>query len=163
MYVACHVLYSLYRPITLVVAKCWDPNPRGYFTVPHQEPVRPIDPSAWVAHTTAMQHNSYPYNGGGGQQDDSCTMSVTSSSLTSSVPPSEREYWFYISTSVSTCHMKVTKLTQHIFHVTGFEACSLTKQTELATVVKAMTQGDSGLQICDRMWLKITIPNSFIG
>lgn len=55
------------------------------------------------------------------------------------------------------------EVTQHVCRVTGFEACSLTKQTELATVVKAMTQGDSGLQICDRMWLKITIPNSFIG
>lgn len=33
----------------------------------------------------------------------------------------------------------------------------------MAAVVKAMTQVDSGLQICDRIWLKITIPNSFIG
>ena len=36
-----------------MVAKCWDPNPQGYFTVSKQEPVRPIDPSAWVAHTQA--------------------------------------------------------------------------------------------------------------
>ena len=76
-------------PIKLVVAKCWDPSPRGwdnrfngfvfffvsdvhfladsydllpssrdpagYFTVPRQEPVRPIDPSAWVAHTEAVR------------------------------------------------------------------------------------------------------------
>ncbi|CAH8558456.1 unnamed protein product [Dicrocoelium dendriticum] len=42
-------------PITLVVAKCWDPIPRGrYFTIPRQEPVRPIDPRAWVLHTNAM-------------------------------------------------------------------------------------------------------------
>lgn len=38
-------------PIKLVVAKCWDPNPKGYFTIPRTEPVRPIDPGAWVAHT----------------------------------------------------------------------------------------------------------------
>jgi C-terminal processing protease CtpA/Prc len=31
-------------PIKLVVAKCWDPNPKGYFTIPRTEPVRPIDP-----------------------------------------------------------------------------------------------------------------------
>ncbi|EFX65939.1 dishevelled-like protein [Daphnia pulex] len=36
-------------PIKLVVAKCWDPNPKGYFTIPRTEPVRPIDPAAWVA------------------------------------------------------------------------------------------------------------------
>ena len=28
----------------LVVAKCWDPNPKDYFSVPRTEPVRPIDP-----------------------------------------------------------------------------------------------------------------------
>ncbi|KOB69020.1 putative dishevelled [Operophtera brumata] len=32
-------------PIKLVVAKCWDPNPKGYFTIPRTEPVRPIDPA----------------------------------------------------------------------------------------------------------------------
>lgn len=30
-------------------------------------------------------------------------------------------------------------------------------------VVKAMAQPDSGLEIRDRNWLKITIPNAFIG
>ncbi|RZF48528.1 hypothetical protein LSTR_LSTR015039 [Laodelphax striatellus] len=42
-------------PIKLVVAKCWDPNPKGYFTIPRTEPVRPIDPGAWVAHTAAIR------------------------------------------------------------------------------------------------------------
>lgn len=45
------------RPIKLVVAKCWDPNPKGYFTIPRTEPVRPIDPGAWVAHTAAIRGN----------------------------------------------------------------------------------------------------------
>merc|ERR1719460_2231986 len=36
-------------PIKLVVAKCWDPNPKDYFNVPKTEPVQPIDPGAWVA------------------------------------------------------------------------------------------------------------------
>lgn len=39
----------------MVVAKCWDPNPKGYFTIPRTEPVRPIDPGAWVAHTAAIR------------------------------------------------------------------------------------------------------------
>ena len=76
-------------PITLVVAKCWDPNPKGYFTVPRQEPVRPIDPSAWVAHTTALREQ---YMGRGGPSAPSISnMTSTSSSVTSSIPESERE------------------------------------------------------------------------
>ncbi|KAL5015309.1 hypothetical protein ScPMuIL_009579 [Solemya velum] len=118
-------------PITLVVAKCWDPNPKGYFTVPRQEPVRPIDPSAWVAHTTAMRAE---YLNRGGPSPSLSNMTSTSSSLTSSIPESER-----------------------------FDDLNLTVNTDMATVVKAMAQPDSGLEIRDRMWLKITIPNAFIG
>jgi segment polarity protein dishevelled len=51
------LLIFLSRPIKLVVAKCWDPNPKSYFTIPRTEPVRPIDPGAWVAHTAAMRGN----------------------------------------------------------------------------------------------------------
>lgn len=41
-------------PITMLVAKCWDPSPqKGHFTIPRSEPVRPIDPEAWVAHSMA--------------------------------------------------------------------------------------------------------------
>jgi len=49
------ILFLSCRPVTLVVAKCWDPSPKGYLMAPRQEPVRPIDPSAWVAHTEAVQ------------------------------------------------------------------------------------------------------------
>ncbi len=48
----------LYRPIKLVVAKCWDPTPRGYFTLPRHEQARPVDPLSWLAHTQAVQ-NTY--------------------------------------------------------------------------------------------------------
>merc|ERR1719347_1179712 len=47
-------------PIKLVVAKCWDPQPKDYFTVPRTEPVRPIDPGAWVAHTQAVRGVELP-------------------------------------------------------------------------------------------------------
>lgn len=47
--------FPVCSPIKLVVAKCWDPNPKGYFTIPRTEPVRPIDPGAWVAHTEAAR------------------------------------------------------------------------------------------------------------
>jgi hypothetical protein len=44
-----------FRPIKLVVAKCWDPTPRGYFTLPRHEQARPVDPLSWLAHTQAVQ------------------------------------------------------------------------------------------------------------
>lgn len=91
-------------PIKLVVAKCWDPNPKGYFTIPRTEPVRPIDPGAWVAHTQACRGIPGPY-----------------------------------------------------------EEMKLTVNTSMDTIVRTMAAPDSGLEIRDRMWLKITIPNAFIG
>lgn len=36
-------------------------------------------------------------------------------------------------------------------------------KTEMATIVKVMQLPDSGLEIRDRMWLKITISNAVIG
>lgn len=33
----------------------------------------------------------------------------------------------------------------------------------MTAVVKAMANPKSGLEVRDRMWLKITIPNAFIG
>ncbi|XP_065097384.1 segment polarity protein dishevelled homolog DVL-1b [Paramisgurnus dabryanus] len=94
-------------PISLTVAKCWDPSPRSYFTIPRAEPVRPIDPAAWISHTTALT-GSYPQN--------------------------------------------------------EFDDLPLTMgKTDMATIVKVMKLPDSGLEIRDRMWLKITIANAVIG
>lgn len=39
----------------------------------------------------------------------------------------------------------------------------LTINSDMSTVVKTMARVDSGLEVRDRMWLKITIPNAFIG
>uniref|UniRef100_A0A8C9R000 Dishevelled segment polarity protein 1 n=1 Tax=Scleropages formosus TaxID=113540 RepID=A0A8C9R000_SCLFO len=94
-------------PISLTVAKCWDPTPRSYFTIPRAEPVRPIDPAAWISHTTALT-GSYP------------------------------QYEF------EDLPLSVSK-------------------TDMATIVKVMQLPDSGLEIRDRMWLKITIANAVIG
>lgn len=52
------IIDCLSRPIKLVVAKCWDPTPRGYFTLPRHEQARPVDPLSWLAHTQAVQ-NTY--------------------------------------------------------------------------------------------------------
>ncbi|XP_076590736.1 segment polarity protein dishevelled homolog DVL-3 isoform X2 [Chaetodon auriga] len=95
-------------PVTLTVAKCWDPNPRGCFTLPRSEPVRPIDPAAWVSHTAAMTGRLLPHYG---------------------------------------------------MH----EENHLSIHSDMTAVVKAMANSESGLEVRDRMWLKITIPNAFIG
>uniref|UniRef100_A0A8C8SJG2 Dishevelled segment polarity protein 1 n=1 Tax=Pelusios castaneus TaxID=367368 RepID=A0A8C8SJG2_9SAUR len=99
-------IFFIFRPISLTVAKCWDPTPRSYFTIPRAEPVRPIDPAAWISHTTAM---------------------------TGAYPRYE------------------------------LEESPLTVKSDMATLVKVMQLPDSGLEIRDRMWLKITISNAVIG
>ncbi|CAO1419069.1 unnamed protein product [Diamesa serratosioi] len=123
-------------PVKLVVAKCWDPNPKGklngktilnqsirlqlvfvvfflgYFTIPRTEPVRPIDPGAWVAHTQALR---------------SCESLETDSDATT---------------------IKQSRLNINMPY---------------KLIVQAMRKPDSGLEIRDRLWLKITIPNAFIG
>ncbi|XP_072283201.1 segment polarity protein dishevelled homolog DVL-1 isoform X4 [Pyxicephalus adspersus] len=117
-------------PISLTVAKCWDPTPRSYFTIPRAEPVRPIDPAAWITHTSALT-GTYPRYG---MSPSMSIITCTSSSLTSSIPESEK-----------------------------LEDSPLTVKSDMATIVKVMQLPDSGLEIRDRMWLKITISNAVIG
>ncbi|XP_057654316.1 segment polarity protein dishevelled homolog DVL-3 isoform X1 [Diorhabda carinulata] len=119
-------------PIKLVVAKCWDPNPKGYFTIPRTEPVRPIDPGAWVAHTAAVRGDPVA------RPPSSSTLS--SSSIASTIPANERE-----------CLLGPDMEEP------------LSVNSPMSQVVQAMQRADSGLEIRDRMWLKITIPNAFIG
>nr|XP_051696445.1 segment polarity protein dishevelled homolog DVL-1 isoform X2 [Oryctolagus cuniculus] len=93
-------------PISLTVAKCWDPTPRSYFTIPRADPVRPIDPAAWLSHTAA---------------------------LTGALPRYE------------------------------LQEAPLTVKSDMGAIVRVMQLPDSGLEIRDRMWLKITIANAVIG
>merc|ERR1719319_148468 len=48
-------------PNTWPLQALWDPNPKDYFSVPRTEPVRPIDPGAWVAHTAAVRGLEIPH------------------------------------------------------------------------------------------------------
>ncbi|XP_077007722.1 segment polarity protein dishevelled homolog DVL-1 isoform X2 [Tamandua tetradactyla] len=118
-------------PVSLTVAKCWDPTPRSYFTIPRADPVRPIDPAAWLSHTAALA-GALPRYG-----TSPCSSAVTrtsSSSLASSVPGAPQ-----------------------------LEEAPLTVKSDMGAVVRAMQLPDSGLEIRDRMWLKITIANAVIG
>ncbi|KAG5261004.1 hypothetical protein AALO_G00298920 [Alosa alosa] len=112
-------------PIILTVAKCWDPSPQGYFTLPRNEPIRPIDPAAWITHSAALTGVFPPYPG------SSSLSTITSSS---SVTETER-----------------------------FDEFNLSLHSDMASVAKAMASPESGLEVRDRMWLKITIPNAFLG
>ncbi|KAG7484920.1 hypothetical protein MATL_G00054980 [Megalops atlanticus] len=112
-------------PIILTVAKCWDPSPQGYFTLPRNEPIRPIDPALWVSHSVALA-GAYPLYPG-----SSALSTITSNS---SVTETER-----------------------------FDDFNLSLHSDMASVAKAMASPDSGLEVRDRMWLKITIPNAFLG
>ncbi|MBN3310542.1 DVL3 protein, partial [Amia calva] len=112
-------------PISLTVAKCWDPSPRSYFTIPRAEPVRPIDPAAWISHTTALT-GPYPH------YDELCCIADPSLSP------------LLLCSEFDDLPLSVSK-------------------TDMATIVKVMQLPDSGLEIRDRMWLKITIANAVIG
>lgn len=45
----------------------------------------------------------------------------------------------------------------------GYDRLPLSIRTDLAEVVRCMKLPDSGLDVKTRMWLKITIPQAFIG
>ncbi|CAH2272345.1 segment polarity dishevelled homolog DVL-2 [Pelobates cultripes] len=118
-------------PIILTVAKCWDPSPQGYFTLPRNEPIQPIDPAAWVSHSAALSGSFPVYPGSASMSSMTSSTSVTETELSHALPP-----------------------------VSLF---SLSIHTDLASVVKVMASPESGLEVRDRMWLKITIPNAFLG
>merc|ERR1719239_804123 len=132
-------------PIKLVVAKCWDPHPKDYFTVPRTEPVRPIDPGAWVAHTAAVRGLELPqappaipgYLGAGqhGRAPSLTTLTSSSPSLASTVQAAGQ----------------------------GREEAPLTVQSGMKAICGALQRPGSGLEVRDRLWLKITIPQAFIG
>ncbi|XP_015275794.1 PREDICTED: segment polarity protein dishevelled homolog DVL-2 [Gekko japonicus] len=64
-------------PIVLTVAKCWDPSPQGYFTLPRNEPIQPIDPAAWVSHSAALTGAFAAYPGSSSMSTITSGTSVT--------------------------------------------------------------------------------------
>ncbi|KAL5963587.1 Segment polarity protein dishevelled, partial [Taenia solium] len=212
-------------PITLVVAKCWDANPRGgYFTIPRQEPVRPIDPRAWVLHTNAMTAGATGTIGGGGggggpggpthgPNGNAGSGSSTSSgedsvstignrraaaaaagsasqgfSIAAMLAQQQQRFkqqqqpqqqqtllpGFRSPPQATSCMLpgfnnpgaqSVVTLSSSLPETDrfGLPPDPLTVATDVKTVIQAMMHPDSGLDIRDRVWLKITLPNAFIG
>ena len=140
------------------MAKCWDPTPRGYFTLPRHEQARPVDPMSWLAHQQAVQ-NTYQRP----QQkvilhprqsimNSTTNMSSTISTTDETLANNERKV------------ENETKLKQNFFFCQGFGLdLNLTINSDMDTIVRAMAEPNSGLDIRDRIWLKIPIPKSFLG
>lgn len=155
----------VFRPIKLVVAKCWDPTPRGYFTLPRHEQARPVDPLSWLAHTQAVQntyqnpsqqvllhhqHQNYRQS----ILNSTTNMSSTISSTSNTLADNERQFELK--------RKKKRKSNKISFVGFGLDM-NLTINSDMDTIVRAMAEPDSGLDIRDRVWLKIPIPKSFLG
>lgn len=171
-------------PVKLVVAKCWDPNPQGYFTVSKQEPIRPIDPSAWVAHTQAHT-GTHPVGSNGniyGQNmmknqnyrlshsvstfgsNSSLSTSLADSTISTAYGNNMGNGNYYHQNMMGGNGLGCTTTTTNGDSTRfGNEHLNLTIKTDMETLVRAMAAADSGLDVRDRNWLKITIPNAFIG
>lgn len=109
------------------------------------EPVRPIDPAAWISHTTALT-GPYPHYG---KDNQPATQSHTV------------KHWLF--THFNICNFCLWSPTISP-HIPEFDDLPLSaSKTDMATIVKVMQLPDSGLEIRDRMWLKITIANAVIG
>jgi segment polarity protein dishevelled len=120
-------------PLKLVVAKCWDPDPQPFFE-PRTEPVRPIDPSAWVQHTQLARNDLFRPSG---NSPTMSSMTSTSSSFSNSLPEAERGM--------------------------DYTGPKLPESTPAEVIVQKMASADSGLEVRDRLWLKMTISNAFTG
>lgn len=156
-------------PVKLVIAKGWDPNPQDYLPLSRKEPVRPINTSAWVAHTQA--HNNHNHNKGGGHHPGSLPVSKTNPNFAESI------YTFGSNTSCTTSSIDETFSNTFTTNTnqtnTGSSTIAdpstfnsqldLTVDSDMEEIVKAMFSPNSGLDVRDRTWLKLTIPNAVIG
>lgn len=161
-------------PIKLVVAKCWDPNPKGYFTIPRTEPVRPIDPGAWVAHTQAVaSHDSVVCHPDGTMMADHHSQMMHHGG---GMGHSNQQQLQQHQQQQQQSQMGLAMMGHHMGGGGPLHGMMLghgglgggghhhrLDRNNLEEIVKAMTKPDSGLEIRDRMWLKINIPNAFIG
>lgn len=134
-------------PIKLVIAKCCFPQSNAgamnsmsgsstiaggitsadILAIKKDEPVRPIDPRAWVEHTKIAQGFTDP-----------------------EYPPRPD--------SVSTMNSIATTVKE-----VNYNSIQLTTGMDMLFIARAMAATDSGLEVKDRMWLKITIPGAFLG
>nr|AID23649.1 dishevelled-1 [Hofstenia miamia] len=150
-------------PVKLVVAKCWNPNPRSFFTLPKNDPIRPIDPSSWLEASRMANRNNGPTSPQYGSAP-----SETSSQFTS-IPDSERPLIYPPIPGAERGEANNAYHATNIpppppgLNVSDSNLDKLTVNSDIHAIIRAMQQPGFGLEIKDRMWLKITIPNAFLG
>uniref|UniRef100_A0A915HNB1 Dishevelled n=1 Tax=Romanomermis culicivorax TaxID=13658 RepID=A0A915HNB1_ROMCU len=172
-------------PIKLVVAKSF--NSRRRFALDdldfrQSEPVQPIDPGAWVAHTNALALNNVAAN------------NAPLSQLQQPPPPNYRHHLTsdcaaVVARSSGTgmidvggSMMMAQSPMDYLQHRPASAATAASNNSEtwttigdekepkldlsihrMHTIVKYMSRADSGLEIKTRNWLKIEIPDAFLG
>ncbi|XP_053205575.1 segment polarity protein dishevelled homolog DVL-2-like [Panonychus citri] len=120
--------------IELVVAKFIEPNAKSYFTIPREEPIQPLNLEAWIQTTEAARLNAHPKLEG--TPSESASISVSHSPMPSSYARPEQ---------------------RQLISELNLVNCTM------STVAKNAASSDSGLIVKDRKWLKIIIPNAFLG
>ena len=147
----------------LVVAKCWDPNPKDYFSVPRTEPVRPIDPGAWVAHTAAVRGLEIPQYPGAGPGPGPSQAYSGAGGVHTVLGGGGLVGAGLRAPSVSTLTSSSPSLASTVQERPGPGPGQLTIQSGMKAICSALQRTDSGLEVRDRLWLKINIPQAFIG
>lgn len=124
------------------------------------EPIQPIDPAAWVSHSAALTGTFPAYPG-----SSSMSTMTSGSSLPEGEPPAHLTGPSLEGLSPVLCPRLLGggPYLGPVSSRTGCEGRGLSIHTDMASVTKAMAAPESGLEVRDRMWLKITIPNAFLG
>jgi hypothetical protein len=164
------------RSIKLVIAKRWndhhgimdgDGDSQGYFPLPHpalmhnnnprQAPIRPIDPRQWVAQTNAVLLRRRS------SLSPPPAASSTLSSSSSSQSPYENHHG-KSNVNLNGGILSTVMICSTIpFCLEYRYDLNLTRNSDMETICRAMQQNQSGLDIRDRLWLKIILKNSFLG
>lgn len=170
-------------PLKLVVAKCWEPLPKGYFQVSKQDKVYPINPQAWVAHTQAhtgggnklalnrappFLNDSVSSLGSTASFSSFANSTITSVDYFGPSQPNRGNYQQqpgggYGRNNHYGVNNMPTVLTSDSTRFGCTQELNLTVESDMELIVRTMSAPDSGLDIRQRNWLKITIPDAFIG
>lgn len=161
---------DLIRSIKLVIAKRWndhgimdDDESQGYFPLPHpaimanrarQDQIRPIDPRQWVAQTNAalLRRRS--------SLSPPPAASSTLSSSPSQSPGDRQRGKSEKRRRLSRCK---TSFDRSLSLLEYRYDLNLTRNSDMETICRAMQQPQSGLDVRDRIWLKLLLKNSFLG
>ncbi len=152
-----------------------------------EEPVQPIHPAAWVKHTQAAIYGTAP--GGLARPpphlnrsmsissfatDTSMASTIADSTITSMVNGAgPHHHQFYGGAQHGNYGhyggmgvvggVTMTSLPETTTMSQPAQQLDLTTDTDMERIVHAMSAPDSGLDVGERKWLKLTIPRAFIG